>query len=134
MYVYYIDRHSVLIYCVAIFEFVSEQELFALKTCELNNVQSGCVPFPHVHRLPFVSPCTCQDVEDAALEMWSCFLAGVRVETEHSSSLCCPLLLCFLACVLVEQAVALRVEPGQNGLSALETDRVESSMHPDDLL
>lgn len=77
---YYINRHSVLVYCVTIFEFVPEQKFFPLKTCELNNVHSDCVPFSRVHTLPFVSPCTCQDVQDAALEMQSCFLVGVRFE------------------------------------------------------
>lgn len=43
---YYIDRHSVLVYCVAIFEFVSEQELFSLKTCELTMCSQAVSLFP----------------------------------------------------------------------------------------
>lgn len=97
---HYINRHSILVYCMTVCECVSIG-IFSLKTCELNNVQSGCVPFFHVHTFPFVSPCTCQHAQDAALEMQSCFLVGVTFEFALARRcLCCPLLLCFLASVL----------------------------------
>lgn len=50
-----------------------------------------------------------------------------RSTAAASAALSC----CALWLLSLEKSETSRMEPGQNGLSALETDRVESSMHPD---
>lgn len=75
-----------------------------------------------------------------AIEMLSCFLIGVIFgflllgNVKAFSSLCCPLLLCFLASGLGKVSDFRDGARTKWALPALEADRVQGSMHPDALL